>query len=71
MLNIACQDALQSSGREEREQVGRGAAGKKSSTATKIMLKEAAKPHHNLGERVAQVRGAERDQRRSTLLRLL
>ena len=29
---------------------------KKSSVTTKIILKEAAKPHHNLGERVAQVR---------------
>lgn len=28
---------------------------KKSSVTTKIILKEAARPHHNLGERVAQV----------------
>lgn len=32
-----------------------GVSGKKSSTVTKIILKEAAKPHHNLSERVAQV----------------
>ena len=40
-------------------------AGKKSSTATKIILKEAAKPHHNLGERVAQVRGRHARERES------
>lgn len=63
MQNISCQEGHQASigggeGDQAREQVsfGRtGLSGKKSSTVTKIILKDAAKPHHNLSERVAQV----------------
>ena len=55
MLNVVC--PVDTGSKEpSRKDVPRGGwSGKKTSTTTKILLKEAAKPHHNLGERVVQV----------------
>lgn len=64
MLNVSVQQELGTN--IHRNETGRVNSGnrtsghssnvKKSSVTTKIILKEAARPHHNLGERVAQVR---------------
>jgi hypothetical protein len=58
MLNVGCPaDRGAKDSGSKREHMPRGGwSGKKTSTTTKILLKEAAKPHHNLGERVVQVR---------------
>lgn len=62
MLNISDRGVIV---RDDKEHGSRGGSGKKSSTATKIILKEATKPHHNLTERVAQVNANQRSNRDS------